>query len=152
MHCAQVAIKFMQRGEKLASVYVEREIINHSILLHPPHHPIQAGGVSRAKRACAAPCVLSLLLLLQPPCHKSQGLRKARCCCMNSLRVPCMQVFLTPDYLAIAMEYASGGDMFQFVKNRRGPPSDMSPLPLERAALPRIHARIVCQSWNALWK
>ena len=46
---------------------------------------------------------------------------------MNSLRVPCMQVFLTPDYLAIAMEYASGGDMFQFVKNRRGLPVTCRP-------------------------
>lgn len=26
-----------------------------------------------------------------------------------------MQVFLTPDYLAIAMEYASGGDLFSLV-------------------------------------
>ena len=31
----QVAIKFLQRGERLASVYVEREIVNHSSLLHP---------------------------------------------------------------------------------------------------------------------
>ena len=31
-----------------------------------------------------------------------------------------MQVFLTKDYLAIAMEYAAGGDMFQYVKHRGG--------------------------------
>ena len=31
-----------------------------------------------------------------------------------------MQVFLTPDYLAIAMEYAAGGDMFQLVVRQRG--------------------------------
>ena len=30
------------------------------------------------------------------------------------------QVFLTKDYLAIAMEYAAGGDMFQYVKHRGG--------------------------------
>ena len=30
------------------------------------------------------------------------------------------QVFLTPDYLAIAMEYADGGDMFQLVVGQRG--------------------------------
>jgi serine/threonine-protein kinase SRK2 len=30
------------------------------------------------------------------------------------------QVFLTKDYLAIAMEYAAGGDMFQYVKQRGG--------------------------------
>ena len=30
------------------------------------------------------------------------------------------QVFLTPDYLAIAMEYATDGDMFQLVVRQRG--------------------------------
>lgn len=35
----EVAIKFIQRGEKLAGRYVEREIVNHSMLLHP--HIIQ---------------------------------------------------------------------------------------------------------------
>ena len=35
----QVAIKFIQRGEKMAGRYVEREIVNHSMLLHP--HIIQ---------------------------------------------------------------------------------------------------------------
>ncbi|KAK9816381.1 hypothetical protein WJX74_001337, partial [Apatococcus lobatus] len=30
------------------------------------------------------------------------------------------EVFLTPDYLAIAMEYADGGDMFQLVVQQRG--------------------------------
>lgn len=52
---------------------MEREIINHSNLLHP--HVIQF-----------------------------------------------KEVFLTEDYLAIAMEYAAGGDMFQLVKQRRGLP------------------------------
>ena len=31
-----------------------------------------------------------------------------------------VQVFLTLDYLAIAMEYAAGGDMFQLVVRQRG--------------------------------
>ena len=31
-----------------------------------------------------------------------------------------LQVFLTKQYLAIAMEYAAGGDMFQYVKHRGG--------------------------------
>ena len=31
-----------------------------------------------------------------------------------------MQVFLTPEYLAISMEYAKGGDMFQYVKAKGG--------------------------------
>lgn len=33
-----------------------------------------------------------------------------------------MQVFLTADYLAIVMEYATGGDMFQLVVAHRGLP------------------------------
>ena len=60
----------MQRGEKITK-YVEREIINHSHLVHP--HIVQF-----------------------------------------------KEVFLTTDYLAIAMEYAAGGDMFQHVKQKRG--------------------------------
>ncbi|CAL8464870.1 g4405 [Coccomyxa elongata] len=67
----EVAIKFLQRGERLASVYVEREIVNHSSLLHP--HIVQF-----------------------------------------------KEAFLTREYLAIAMEYVDGGDMFQYVKVRRG--------------------------------
>jgi len=31
-----------------------------------------------------------------------------------------LQVFLTKEYLAIAMEFAAGGDMFQYVKHRGG--------------------------------
>jgi serine/threonine-protein kinase SRK2 len=31
-----------------------------------------------------------------------------------------LQVFLTPEYLAIAMEYATDGDMFQLVARQRG--------------------------------
>ncbi|KAK9828933.1 hypothetical protein WJX72_002887 [[Myrmecia] bisecta] len=65
-----VAIKFMERGEKITK-YVEREIINHSNLLHP--HIVQF-----------------------------------------------KEVFLTEQHLAIVMEYAPGGDMFQYVKSKRG--------------------------------
>ena len=36
------------------------------------------------------------------------------------LKTLSVQVFLTPDYLAIAMEYAAGGDMFQLVVRQRG--------------------------------
>ena len=58
---------------------MEREIINHSNLLHP--HIIQF-----------------------------------------------KEAFLTDAYLAIAMEYAAGGDMFQLVKQRRGlPENEASP-------------------------
>lgn len=32
----------------------------------------------------------------------------------------CVQAFLTPQYLAIAMEFASGGDMFEHVVRKGG--------------------------------
>lgn len=32
----------------------------------------------------------------------------------------CLQVFLTPRYLAIAMEYVPGGDMFEHVVRKGG--------------------------------
>ena len=60
--------------------YVERELMNHSDLLHP--HIIQF-----------------------------------------------KEVFLTPDYLAIVMEYAAGGDMFQHVKRRGGLSEDEASCP-----------------------
>lgn len=37
-----------------------------------------------------------------------------------SVHLQFREVFLTPDYLGIAMEYAAGGDMFQHVTNKRG--------------------------------
>lgn len=91
----QVAIKFIERGEKVRpyrsglhicshdacnssgdaaiqiTKYVERELLNHNRLLHP--HIIQF-----------------------------------------------KEVFLTNEYLGIAMEFAPGGDMFQYVKQRNG--------------------------------
>ena len=43
-------------------------------------------------------------------------------CTLPIMTTTCLplQVFLTHDYLAIAMEYAAGGDMFQHVKQKRG--------------------------------
>ena len=108
-----VQIKFLPRGEGI-NVYVEREILNHSVLLHPQ---------------CGSPCV-----------ERCQSLLRQRCVlggCLSSGAasdaVPCSlsssvgrsiiqfrEVFLTPDYLAIAMEFAPGGDMFQYVKRKKG--------------------------------
>jgi serine/threonine-protein kinase SRK2 len=66
----QVAIKFIDRGEKVTK-YVQREILNHRCLMHP--HVVQF-----------------------------------------------KEVFLTPQYLAIAMEFVAGGDMFEFVVSKKG--------------------------------
>ena len=40
--------------------------------------------------------------------------------CAHIMQQLLMQVFLTPEYLAISMEYAKGGDMFQYVKAKGG--------------------------------
>ncbi|KAL0053253.1 hypothetical protein WJX82_003327 [Trebouxia sp. C0006] len=66
----QVAIKFIERGDKITK-YVEREIMNHRSLMHP--HIVQF-----------------------------------------------KEVFVTQQYLAIAMEYAAGGDMFEHVVRKGG--------------------------------
>jgi serine/threonine-protein kinase SRK2 len=39
---------------------------------------------------------------------------------VTSILPPCLQVFLTPEYLAITMEYASGGDLFSLVGRSKG--------------------------------
>lgn len=50
---------------------------------------------------------------------------------------PFSQVFLTNEYLGIAMEYAPGGDMFQYVKQRNG--LQVSPLAaMVMRALPHL--------------
>lgn len=66
----QVAIKFLQRGEKITK-YVEREILNHRQLVHP--------HIVRFK-----------------------------------------EVFVCENFLCIVMEYAAGGDMFDYVVRRGG--------------------------------
>jgi serine/threonine protein kinase len=66
-----VAIKLIERGPEKITKFVDRELINHSKMLHP--HVIQF-----------------------------------------------REVFLTEQYLGVAMEYAAGGDMFQYVTRHRG--------------------------------
>lgn len=64
------AIKFIERGEKITK-YVEREIVNQRLLVHP--HIVQF-----------------------------------------------REVFLTSGHLCITMEYAPGGDMFEYVVRKNG--------------------------------
>ena len=43
--------------------------------------------------------------------------------CVPPVASCCVQVFLTPHYLAIVMEFAAGGDMFEYViKNKSTEP------------------------------
>ncbi len=84
------------------SKYVEREILNHKRLNQP--HIIELREVGAQRPGC---CALSMPLLSSS----------------MPAEIPCIiQVFLTPEYLAIAMEYAAGGDMFQLVVRQRGLP------------------------------
>lgn len=46
--------------------------------------------------------------------------RLSICCTTHTSQQLLVQVFLTPEYLAISMEYAKGGDMFQYVKAKGG--------------------------------
>lgn len=75
--------------------YVEREIMNHRSLMHP--HIVQFKEVSPSGSATQ---------LLQASPGINSGLS--------------LQVFVTQQYLAIAMEYAAGGDMFEHVVRKGG--------------------------------
>jgi serine/threonine protein kinase len=87
--------------------YVEREIINHRQLVHP--HIIQFKEVGNAASA---------------------GARRVRCKRPRAQSTPVtvlttgpaayLQVFLTSQHLSIAMEYAAGGDMFEYVVRKGG--------------------------------
>eukprot|EP01023_Acetabularia_acetabulum_P053797 TRINITY_DN6035_c0_g2_i1.p1 TRINITY_DN6035_c0_g2~~TRINITY_DN6035_c0_g2_i1.p1 ORF type:complete len:347 (+),score=61.00 TRINITY_DN6035_c0_g2_i1:322-1362(+) len=67
----KVAVKFIQRGEEHVTKYVDRELLNHRILIHP--HVVQF-----------------------------------------------KEAFVTDEYLCIVMEYAAGGDLFDYVVKRGG--------------------------------
>eukprot|EP01025_Chloroclados_australasicus_P025094 TRINITY_DN2508_c0_g2_i1.p1 TRINITY_DN2508_c0_g2~~TRINITY_DN2508_c0_g2_i1.p1 ORF type:complete len:355 (-),score=41.31 TRINITY_DN2508_c0_g2_i1:3034-4098(-) len=67
----KVAIKFIKRGEEYISKYVDRELQNHRLLIHP--HVVQF-----------------------------------------------KEAFVTDEFLGIAMEYAAGGDLFDYVVKRGG--------------------------------
>ena len=117
----------MERGSKITK-YVERELINHSHLLHP--HIVQvlsAVDAAPCQTASAAPCQRKPAVLTagwHPVQHHSSWVSARSvseiCTRVDRLVLQFREVFLTPDYLGIAMEYAAGGDMFQHVTNKRG--------------------------------
>ena len=85
--------------------YVEREIMNHRSLMHP--HIVQFKEVSPFASDSSQAFSLSL-------CPST--------CCAGELLTNTgkLQVFVTSQYLAIAMEYAAGGDMFEHVVRKGG--------------------------------
>jgi serine/threonine protein kinase len=84
------------------SKYVEREILNHKRLIHP--HIVQ---------------------LKEVPCSRVSQASKNPCRAGKSRPQPAAahaQVFLTNNHLAIAMEYAAGGNLYQLVARSGGLP------------------------------
>jgi serine/threonine protein kinase len=175
----QVAIKLVERGCKITK-YVERELINHSHLLHP--HIVQVNKFHEILPASMTTCMLWLASgfknygrgkryvhhhLSSPLSNRARHIRKFPVAYVTYIfgkvhdqwlpcwyvpaqhlqnrqrkklkvhrplsiitrrlsRVQFREVFLTRDHLAIAMEYAAGGDMFQHVTHRRGLSEDES--------------------------
>ena len=106
------------------SKYVEREILNHKRLIHP--HIVQLKEVSRAclfalrcpfkstGHVCAlTPLSASGSCHVSCMTHSSPGQSPGR---------TWLQVFLTNNHLAIAMEYAAGGNLYQLVARSGGLP------------------------------
>lgn len=59
------------------------------------------------------------------------------------------QVFLTPRYLAIAMEYVPGGDMFEHVVRKGGlKESESRSGPYPHIARNTLHRHSVCMKFN----
>lgn len=85
------------------SKYVEREILNHKRLIHP--HIVQLKEVRTG-----APLQLEISTV-----SSILG-------CVAKLLWRCEQVFLTQHHLAIAMEYAAGGNLYQLVAMSGGLP------------------------------
>ena len=116
-----VAIKLLPRGNfiKNFKTYVNREILHQSSLKHPfiislreVRHMSSAHGPS-CMRDGVHGCWISLV-------HNDQGYPTVRfgLLCMSYLGLSGMsevQVFLTPKHLAIAMEYAKGGNLFHYL-------------------------------------
>ena len=130
------------------SKYVEREILNHKRLNHP--HIVELKEVSTAARKAPWRAPMQSLPLPASQQHSRTKWRihvawQAAHACPAAAHLlaggpgrplplealtwspqpcppPCLQVFLTPEFLAIAMEYAAGGDMFQLVVRQRGLP------------------------------
>jgi hypothetical protein len=81
----------------------------------------------RQTNASCSTAMWHLSLQVSHPCTFSRGMIRGCQAChrflmSSSLRFPCVQfreVFLTRRYLGISMEYAAGGDMFDFfVRNK----------------------------------
>lgn len=77
---------------------VAREIINHRSLRHP--------NIIRFKEVCAS------VLLSEIAMFQRQSKEKSEHCSVLTWVLE-LQVVLTPTHLAIVMEYAAGGELFE---------------------------------------
>ena len=90
----QVAIKFIERGSAV-SKSVLREILNHCLCIMHPHIVQACLPLLPLKRSCDGQA--------QPECLQFR------------------EVCLTRTHLCIVMEYASGGDLFEYVLQNKAP-------------------------------
>lgn len=102
-----VAIKLLPRGNfiKNFKTYVKREILNQSSLRHP--FIVSLREVT---------FLLDFLMLRYVSAYVRNDCKRAMLLAAYIMRCGwCAQVFLTPTHLAIAMEFAQGGDLFRYV-------------------------------------
>ena len=96
--------------------YVEREILNHRCLVHP--HIVQFKEV-RCARARARSWRRRRVAAVFAHTHTHTP-TNAPDTHTHPTQPKKSKVFLTPVYLGIAMEFASGGDMFEYVVKKNG--------------------------------
>lgn len=113
--------------------YVEREILNHRCLVHPHIvqfkevkpclHPLLSLPAQNARLA-DSPCVPAqcACVILFVPAQQHTAQHQPNACMHAAVRAQrrATQVFLTSQHLGISMEFASGGDMFEYVVKKNG--------------------------------
>ena len=91
----QVAIKFIERAGHTSQRIIARELLNHrECAMHP--HIVQLKVRNQTTGQVCCPVILIISSELK-------------------FKVPTQEVFMTPYHLAIAMEYAPGGDLSEYV-------------------------------------
>jgi len=111
----QVAIKFIERGAHMQRI-VARELLNHRLCALHPH-------IVQLKVRLQHPVLMSLRKRHVCQCRGCCGAGPSpfRFCISADLCPILQEVFLTPHHLAIAMEYAAGGDLSESVQKNKLP-------------------------------
>ena len=109
----QVAIKFIERGAHMQRI-VARELLNHRLCaLHP--HIVQL----KVRLQQPLPCLVTSIGVAAAEASVVSESQRAddHATWCSALQ----EVFLTPHHLAIAMEYAAGGDLSESVQKNKLP-------------------------------